>query len=114
MTEETVVVESDTKIDHLEPIKDMANKVGIKIPKLKAEGNLLVVNPKEETMVLKDKETLVIEDAAKKKEAVPVKKKDIILPQLGKVFMFEGNEYKVVYINEGQHRFTCEPYKGDY
>ena len=33
-----------------------------------------------------------------------------ILP-VGKKFMVEGHEYKVVYVNEGKRRFTCVPCK---
>jgi hypothetical protein len=33
-----------------------------------------------------------------------------ILP-VGKKFMVEGHEYKVVYVNEGKKRFTCIPCK---
>lgn len=30
---------------------------------------------------------------------------------VGKKFMVEGHEYKVVYVNEGKKRFTCIPCK---
>jgi len=104
---------TEEKVDHLEPVKEMVENVGIKMPELVAEGDL-TITPQKETIVIKDKETSIVDDAKKKKETSLLKKKDIPLPQLGKIFMFEGNEYKVVYINDGQHRFTCEPYKGEY
>lgn len=102
MTDETegVVIAQNgpEKIDHLEPVKNMIKGVGIEMPDMVATGDLTVVDKNE-------------------KESTPVKKltkKDIPIPEVGSVFMHKGNEYKIVYINEGQHRFTCEPYKGDY
>ena len=92
---------SNNGVDHLKPIKDAIGKVGIEMPDLVATGDLSV-EAKEDIVVVDDE---------------PVKefnKKDIPLPLIGKIFMFEGHEYKIVYINEGQHRFSCEPHKGDY
>jgi len=36
------------------------------------------------------------------------------LPKIGTKFMVEGQEYKVVYINEGKNRFSAEPCEGMY
>jgi len=36
------------------------------------------------------------------------------LPKIGTKFMIEGQEYKVVYINEGKNRFSAEPCEGVY
>ena len=98
----TVIAESG-KVDHMEPIKKAVEKIGIEMPELVANGDLTVENEK----------TIVIDDSTEK----PVKKlnkKDIPLPAMHDIFMHKGHEYKIVYINEGQHRFTCEPHKGDY
>jgi len=85
-------------------IVEAAMKTGIEMPDLKATGTLEVNYETPESAAKKEAATKVKE----------VKKKDIPLPKLGSVFMFEGNEYKITYINEGQHRFTCEPHRGDY
>jgi len=42
------------------------------------------------------------------------KKKEIVLPEVGTKFMVNGNEYEVVYINEGRKRFTAVPCEGMY
>ena len=100
--EGTVIAESD-KVDHLKPIKDAVGTMGIEMPDLVATGDLTVDS----------KETIVIDDIPDK----PVKKlnkKDIPLPEMGAKFMLNGHEYKVIYINAGQHRFSCEPCKGVY
>lgn len=86
------------QVDHLDPVKKMVNKVGIEMPDLVAEGSL-TVKTKDEPEEEVNKE---------------VNKKDIPLPVMGGKFMLNGHEYKVIYINEGQHRFTCEPCKGVY
>ncbi len=101
------------KVDPVKDVQRVAKSIGVEAPDLVAKGDLSV-SSKKETIVLKDKETLTMEDAKKKKEAKPFNKKDIPLPVVGKVFMCEGHEYKVTYINEGKHRFTCEPHKGNY
>jgi len=36
------------------------------------------------------------------------------LPKIGTKFMVEGQEYKVVYLNEGKNRFSAEPCEGVY
>ncbi len=100
--EGTVIAESD-KVDHLKPIKDAADKIGIEIPELVATGDLTIEN--------EEKVSIVDDIPEVKKE---VNKKDIPLPEMGEKFMFHGHEYKVIYINKGQHRFSCEPHKGVY
>lgn len=77
------------------PIKDMLNEAGVKMPPMVGIGDLTVVNNEQEKI---DK----------------VNKKDIPLPKLGQKFMLNGNEYTVIYINPGHHRFTCEPCIGVY
>lgn len=48
-------------------------------------------------------------------EIPPVKEKEKPkLPKMGTKFMVEGQEYKVVYINEGKNRFSAEPCEGVY
>ena len=42
------------------------------------------------------------------------KKKEIELPEIGTKFMVNEQEYKVIFINKGKRRFTCEPCKGLY
>lgn len=49
-----------------------------------------------------------------KEETKEVKKELIPLPEIGETFMLRGHEYKVVYLNPGKQRFTCEPHKGMY
>ena len=97
----TVIAEETGNVDHLKPIKDAISKVGIEMPDLVATGDLTV----------EGKEKIVADDEVKTKE---VTKKDIPLPEMGSKFMLNGHEYKVIYINSGQHRFTCEPCKGVY
>ena len=99
----TVIAESD-KVDHLKPIKDAVGQMGIEMPDMVATGDLTVDN----------NEKLMVVDDTVSKEKKEKSKKDIPLPEMGTKFMFNGNEYKVIYINEGQHRFTCEPCKGVY
>lgn len=41
-------------------------------------------------------------------------KEVVRLPEIGKKFMIEGQEYVVCYVNEGQHRFSSEPCSGMY
>lgn len=41
-------------------------------------------------------------------------KNNIPLPSINDIFMLKGHEYKVIYINDGKHRFSCEPCKGVY
>ena len=93
----TVIAE---KVDHLAPIKNAVEKVGIEFPDMVAEGDLTV----------KTKAEIADEKPAKKE----LSKKDIPLPEMGSKFMLNGHEYKVIYINAGQHRFSCEPCKGVY
>jgi len=102
--EGVTIAESDGKVDHMAPIKEVAEKMGIKMPELVATGDLTIDN----------KETVAIVDDVPEKPVKKVNKKDIPLPAIHDIFMHKGHEYKIVYINEGQHRFTCEPYKGDY
>jgi hypothetical protein len=97
MTDEIKNDNSET-VDHLKPIKDAVGSVGIDMPKLVAEGDL-TVEAKEDKKVETKKE---------------LTKKDIPLPEIGTKFMVGGHEYKVIYINPGQHRFSCEPCKGLY
>lgn len=85
----------ETKIDHLGPIKKTLDSVGLEMPDMVATGDLSV-------------------NESSKKIDKPFNKRSIKLPLVGSIFMHNGEEFKVVYINEGQHRFTCEPYKGDY
>ncbi len=97
-------VETNDKIDHLKPIKDVIGKAGIKMPDLVATGDL-TVESKDEVVVVGSDTT---------KEVKETNKKDIPLPEIGSKFMLNGHEYKVIYINDGQHRFSCEPCKGIY
>ena len=100
--EGTTIAESN-KVDHLKPIKDTVSKVGVEMPDMVATGDLTIAN----------REKVVVDDDVPevKKE---ITKKDIPLPEIGTKFMFNGHEYKVIYINAGQHRFSCEPCKGVY
>ena len=98
-----VIAESNEKIDHLAPIKEMAKATGMEMPDLVATGDLTVEVSKEKLQVVDDKP-----------EDKPFNKKDIPLPELGTKFMVLGHEYKIVYINDGKHRFSCEPCKGIY
>lgn len=41
-------------------------------------------------------------------------KTEEVLPPIGTKFMVNGEEYKVVYINEGKKRFTSSPCSGQY
>jgi len=102
--EGVTIAESDDKVDHMAPIKEVAEKMGIEIPELVATGDLTVENEK----------TIIIDDDVSTKPVKKVNKKDIPLPAMHDIFMHKGYEYKIVYINEGQHRFSCEPHKGDY
>jgi hypothetical protein len=91
---------SETKegpVTYIDPIKDAVENFGIEMPELVAEGDLTVESNADST-----------------NEPKPFNKKDIPLPRINEIFMHKGLEYKVVYINEGQHRFTCEPHKGVY
>lgn len=54
-----------------------------------------------------DANDIKVESSDKKDENVP-------LPELNKIFMLDGIEYRVVYINEGKNRFTCCPAKQVY
>jgi hypothetical protein len=40
--------------------------------------------------------------------------KKVPLPKEGKIFMLDGYEYRVVYINQGKNRFSCCPAKQVY
>lgn len=80
--------------DHLEPIKKMAEASGVKMPDMVATGDLTVEKNDEQV----DEKEL----------------KMIPLPAIGTKFMVDGHEYKVVYINEGKGRFSCERCKGVY
>lgn len=108
--EEIVIAETNdenvTANSPYQPIKDMAEKCGVEMPDMVATGDLTVENNKENVALVDDKPVKSV-----KKE---VNKKDIPLPAMGAKFMFNGHEYKVVYINAGQHRFSCEPCKGVY
>lgn len=95
--------ETEESVDHLKPIKDAVEKVGIKMPEMVATGDLTVDN---------EEKVMVVEDVPETKKEV--NKKDIPLPDMGAKFMLNGHEYKVIYINDGQHRFTCEPCRGVY
>lgn len=55
---------------------------------------------------------LLVENKNKKKEVVDTK--NIPIPPVGTIFMLDGNEYRVCYINEGKRRFSVEPFKGKY
>ena len=105
-----VVIAENDRVDHLKPIKDVIEKAGIKMPEMVATGDLSV-DSKEDIVIIDS-----VEDVDKLKEKVVKKlnKKDIPLPEMHDIFMHKGHEYKIVYINDGQHRFTCEPHKGDY
>jgi len=110
------LVESEIKaidgIDHLPKISKVVDDMGIKMPDLVATGDLTV--DKSDTIKTK-KELIMVDDGSEKKvDDKKLKKKDFPLPLIGDVFMHKGYEYKVIYINEGKHRFSCESYKGDY
>jgi hypothetical protein len=77
------------------PIKETIEQYGIQMPPLVAVGDLTVTNKENE------------EEEIKSIKNVP-------LPNLGDKFMLFGNEYVVVYINAGQHRFSCDPCKSLY
>jgi len=106
-----VIAEQDDKVDHLKPIKDTVESVGIEMPDMVAVGDLTV--DKSDTMVIKNREEIAMVDDIDNKPK-EVTKKDIPLPEIGEKFMLKGHEYKVIYINSGQHRFSCEPCKGVY
>lgn len=75
---------------------DKSVEVGDEIPTMVAEGDLNV------------------EYKAKDAPVKKLHKVDTPLPKMGAKFMLDGHEYKVIYINEGKHRFSCEPCKGVY
>jgi len=104
--EDGVVVASG-KTDPISSVKKAVEAAGIEMPDLVATGDLTVEN-KEIIVVGSDKSTTPAKLNKK------INKKEIPLPAMGKIFMFEGHEYKVIYINKGQHRFSCEPHKGVY
>jgi len=81
-------------MDKYNPIQEETVKAGIVMPDMVATGTLTVEK----------------KDTTEKK----FNKKNIPLPKLGEKFMLGGNEYKVIYINPGNHRFTCEPCKSVY
>lgn len=54
---------------------------------------------------------LTVEKITEKKESDVL---NIPLLKVGDVFMKDGHEYKVCFVNVGQRRFTCKPYKGNY
>lgn len=83
------------------PMKDTMDKAGVVMPDLVATGDMTVIS-KEEA------------EEKRKLDSEPFDKKSIPLPKLGEKFMCNGNEYKVIYINPGYHRFTCEPCKNVY
>jgi hypothetical protein len=103
MKEETTLIEETDglviaeKVDHLAPIKETVGQVGIEMPDMVATGDLHVDYKVKDDEQTKD-----------------VDQKKIPLPEMGTKFMLWGNEYKVIYINEGKHRFSCEPCKGVY
>ena len=109
MEENKTIEPATNKVDHLKPIKDDVDKLGIKMPDLVATGDLTVEKKEEVVIVENDADTDKV-----KKSIKNLNKKDIPLPEMGAKFMLHGHEYKVVYINEGQHRFSCEPCKGIY
>jgi hypothetical protein len=76
------------------PIQEEIKKSGVVMPDMVATG------------------TLSVENSNEKEEKF--NKKNIPLPKLGDKFMLGGNEFKVIYINPGFHRFTCEPCKSVY
>ncbi len=47
-------------------------------------------------------------------EGETTKKEVLRLPEMGKKFMLDGQEYIVCYINEGKKRFSAEPCSGKY
>jgi hypothetical protein len=49
-----------------------------------------------------DQEAGVIKIRSDKMKVIP------ILPKIGKIFMIEGQEYVVTYVNEGKIRFSAE------
>ncbi len=83
-------------VDKYNPIKDVMDQAGVKMPDMVATGSLSVNEP-----VVEKEKPFTLED-----------KKKIPLPAIGDKFMLNGDEFIVVYINEGKHRFTCEPCKG--
>ena len=97
--DEGIVIADEKSSNPIEVIKNSVEKVGVKMPDLVATGDLTV-----------NEEVVIVDD----KPVKEVNKKDIPLPEMGTKFMFNGHEYKVIYINAGQHRFTCEPCKGVY
>lgn len=92
---EKVVVGSD-------PIQEEMIKKEIK-KSLTAEGDLSVKKAESRQIDL---------GGTKTKE--PEESKETPLPEIGSKFMLNYHEYKVVYINEGQKRFSCVPCKGVY
>ena len=68
--------------------------MGVRIPKITSVGDLTVNNNKSNN---------------KTEENRNVKKEDYIkLPEIGTMFMLQGNEYKVTYVNKGQRRFSAK------
>jgi hypothetical protein len=74
-----------------------------------SEGKVIVVG---------DDYIKALDESVDIEEAIPeeAKKepKEVPLPDIGDTFMLKGHEYRVVYINEGQRRFSCIPMKGVY
>ena len=63
---------------------------------------------------MEKKQVFLESEKPKSIEEVISKKKKIQLPNIGEKFMLNGKEYKVIFINEGRNRFSCEPCEGLY
>ena len=78
------------------------------------------INETGEGVVVEKPGVLTVEDKpaedmvfALGREDIPAedKKKKVPLPAIGTNFLIGNNAYTVVYINEGQNRFSCSPKK---
>ncbi len=96
--DKVVVVGSD-------PVQEKIIKQVVK-KSLTAEGDLTVEKTESRQVDLGGTETKIEEESEEPKETP--------LPEIGDKFMLNCHEYKVVYINTGQKRFSCIPCKGVY
>lgn len=75
----------------------------------KKSGKISLVNEQFDTEVKGD---LTVDN--KPPEKVEEEKPKVELPEIGTKFMINGQEYRVVYRNEGKGRFSSEPCTGVY
>ena len=77
---------------------------------------ILVVGDDHNKIVETLQQEGIMEDVQREddKKELGTKVEDVPLPEVGNTFMLKGHEYRVVYINEGQRRFSCVPMKGVY